>query len=107
MATLTTELVQGRTASPILFRFFIEDLAGDLREVKGGSREPKSASMEDPGKLVADDVILISHTAKEMQDILNVCTKWAKANRLEWKPAKCIVVVDNPSKLTNTISLAG
>lgn len=47
-AVLTTGLVQRGTASPALFRFFINDLAGDLRVAQGKSREPTEDSISDP-----------------------------------------------------------
>lgn len=59
IATLTSGIVQGGTASPSLFRFFINDLSGDFRAAKGGSREPEGDSMNDPRKMVVNDVILI------------------------------------------------
>lgn len=60
VSILTTGLVQGGTSSPALFSFFINDLAGDLREAQRKEREPRDNSISEPGKLVADDVILIA-----------------------------------------------
>lgn len=91
-ALLTTRLSQGFTASPTLFRFFINDLAGDLREAVGENRESCGPSMSNPAKLVADDVILIGRSSEELRRLLEACTKWASNNRLEWKPSKCTIV---------------
>lgn len=68
----TTGLVQGGTASrsPALFGFLIDDLSGDLRAAKDGNREVTGTSLDDPGKLVAENVILIARTAEELQIIL-------------------------------------
>lgn len=72
----------------------IDDLAGDLRAARDGDRETRDSGLNDPGKLVADDVILISNTKEEMQALLEAFTQWALKNRLDWKPAKCKVVAD-------------
>lgn len=75
IATLTTGLVQGGTASPSLFRFFINDVAEEMRAVMATERDGTgTSSLDDPGKLVADDVILIANSAGTMQQLLDVCT---------------------------------
>lgn len=56
---------------------------------------------------MADDVILIAHTAEEMHLLLDVFSKWAKENILEWKPSKFTVVIDVPSILTPQLKLSG
>lgn len=63
--------------------------------------------MEDPGKMVADDVILIANSQEELQRLLDTCTSWAERNRLVWKPAKCVIVTDNEDSLTQPLTLAG
>lgn len=82
-AVLTTGLVQGGTASPALFRYFIDDLAGELREGQGKSRTATGEILDDPGKLVADDVILVADTQEDMQSFLVVYTRWARHNELQ------------------------
>lgn len=92
-AIITTGLAQGGSASPALFRIFIDDLAGDLRQAQGKNREAVGDSLEDPAKLVADDVVVIAKSEEGLQTLLDTCTNWAARNHLEWKPQKCSVVV--------------
>lgn len=96
---LTKGLMQGGKASPALFRFFIEDLAGDLRATVGGTRELNCPSLVDYVKLVADDLLLVGRSPGELQVLLDVCSKWDTRNGLEWKPAKCTIVVERPESL--------
>lgn len=104
-AILTTSLMQGGTASPALFRFFIDDLAGDVRTVIGKSRDPIGPSLSDPRKLVADDVILVDRSSEELQLLIDACNKWAERNSLQWKPAKCTIVMPNPERFHRVLNL--
>lgn len=106
-AILTIGLVQGDTASPALFRFFIDDLAGDLREGQEKARKAAGNSMDDPGKLVADYVTLIADTQEEMQSLLDLCTSWTERNGLKWKLTECTIVIENQDSLTRPLILAG
>lgn len=83
VALLTTGLLQGGTASLTLFRFFINDLAGDLRMAVSGSRKPTGPILTDPGKLVANDGILVDRSPEELKKLLDVCTDWASKNGQE------------------------
>lgn len=78
VALLTKWIVQGGKVSSALFRFFIDDLAGDLRAAVGKSRESNGYSLADPTKLVAEDFILIGRSLEELQVLLDVCLKCAR-----------------------------
>lgn len=74
--TLTTDLAEGGTASPPLFRIFIDDLERPLRQAQGKETEASGDSLDDPCKLVADDVILIGKSETEMHKLLDTCIEW-------------------------------
>lgn len=78
-----------------------------MRELQWKPREAKGEIIYDPVKMVADDVILVTNSQDELQNLLDVCTKWALRNRLQWKPAKCVVVMVNPEGLTSPLTAAG
>lgn len=90
-----------------MFRFFIDDLARDLRQAQGKGRGPSGDSVSEPGKLVADDVILVARSEEEMQKLLDVCTHWASRNKLNWKPAKCSIVMERATGNLTDLNLAG
>lgn len=99
LAILTTGLTQGGSASPALFRIFIDDLAKELRMAIGQDAEGERESLRDPAKLVADDVILLVEEEESLQILLDACTAWAERNGLEWKPQKCSVVLRDPADI--------
>lgn len=92
-AILTTGLAKCGSASPALFRIFIDDFAGDLRQAQGKHREGEGDSLVDPAKLVVDDVVVVANSEEELQQLLDICTQWASRNHSEWKPQKISVVV--------------
>lgn len=57
--------------------------------------------------MVSDDVILIANTQEELQRLLDTFTRWAKRNKLQWKPAKCTVVMENANEITASLKQAG
>lgn len=97
IAILTTGLTQGGSASPALFRIFIDDLPGELRKTIGLEETAEGNSLKDAAKLVADDVIhglvtLLAKNESDLQVLLDTCTDWAARNGLGWKPKKCSIV---------------
>lgn len=54
-------------------------------------------SLQDPAKLVADDLIIVAKTERDLQTLLETCTEWTQANSLEWKPHKCAVIAQRTS----------
>lgn len=104
-AILMVGLVQGGKASPALFRIYINDLA-DLRGAIGMNGEGGGPSTRDPGKLVADDVILLAKSETKLQNLLDICTTWERENNLDWKPAKCSIIVPKLEGESYSYSLA-
>lgn len=92
VAILRTGITQGGSAPPALFRIFIDDLAGELRKGVGKAAKAEGDSLQNPHKLVADDVIIIAKGETELQALLDVCTDWARLKCLTWKPQKCSIV---------------
>lgn len=99
--------MQGGTASPALFRLFINDLASELRGEQGVDGEPTRGSIDDPEKMVEDDVTFIAHSPAELQKLLYICTRLSERNRLKFKPAKCVIVTADAEGITQPITLAG
>lgn len=107
-ALLATGLTQGGSASPALFRIFIDDLASALRMALGKPAMATSDSFQDKAKLVADDVIIVAQNEIELQLLLDTCTTWAATNHLEWKPQKCSIEAKHSSTSPNRVyTLAG
>lgn len=80
VATLTTGLTKGGAASPALFRIFIDDLSGEVRNALGRDGTVTGNSLKDPAKLVADDVVLMVQSDEKLQIPLDTCTAWANRN---------------------------
>lgn len=95
IAVLTTRPTQGGSASPALFRVFIDDLVSEIRSLQGKHVIVDGESLRDPFKFVADDVIVITKIDEELQKLLEVYTDWSERNQLEWKPQKCSAVETN------------
>lgn len=108
IAKLSTGLTQGGSASPALFRIFIDDLSSDLRKALGRYETQEGSSLNDPAKLVADDVILLAQNEVELQILLDTFTAWANRKHLEWKPQKCSVIsLGTTTPRTRQFTLAG
>lgn len=69
-----------------MFKFFINDLPKQIREIL--KAKFLEAILQDPAILVADDVIALSATVEQMQEIATECCRWARANGLNWNPEK-------------------
>lgn len=105
-AIITIGLTQGGTASPALFRLYINDLAGRLIIAAGKDIDGNESHTFDPRKLVEDDVILVANSKEQLQKLLEVCSARDTENELSWKPSKCAIVVPDIEKVNTTFTLA-
>ena len=81
---------QGSVLSPLLFDIFIDPLIQKLKERNLGVRiGPRIVSC----LLFADDVALLATSHRALQQLLNVCTKFAKEFFLSFSQPKSNVVV--------------
>lgn len=46
-------------------------------------------------------------TAEELQELLDISTRWAKTKKLEWKPSRCTGVSEDQKQLITPLILAG
>lgn len=72
VAVFTIELVQGGTASPALFRIYINELLQEVREALGMYKS--FSSVHDPEKLVEDYVLLLAKNETKFPTLLDACT---------------------------------
>ena len=71
---------QGDTLSPTLFSLFINDLA---KEIKAAGYGISVGNDKVPILLYADDIVLLSESEDEMQNMLNIVYAWCRKWRLE------------------------
>jgi hypothetical protein len=85
---------QGCQLSPLLFAFFINTLAEEIKETRIGVKTGDNVT----GILLyADDVVLMAETGEELQILLNVLSKWCNKWRLTINISKTKVVHYRPS----------
>ena len=79
-------LLQGSSLSPILFNFYINDLAEAL--------DAKPEGLRVHGKVVnallfADDTALLAATTPQLAKLLRTCEQWSISAGMEFSPTKC------------------
>ena len=85
MFDLQTGVRQGCVMSPILFSFFINGLAKEIkRKTKGVPIGENRVRL----LLYADDIVLLAETQKDLQDMLNIVTSYSKKWRFRVNPKK-------------------
>ena len=70
-------VAQGSIISPALFNIFIEDLAIEISNVTGLSKEDIL--------LYADDLLALCSSVQELKKVTQVIDNWAKSNGMEHK----------------------
>ena len=87
MFELNTGVRQGCVMSPVLFSFFINGLAKEInKRTKGicvGDRKVRLL-------MYADDIVLMSETKRDLQNMLDVVTTYSKKWRFRLNPKKVI-----------------
>ena len=85
MFELNTGVRQGCVMSPVLFSFFINGLAKEInKRTKGicvGDRKVRLL-------MYADDIVLMSETKRDLQNMLDVVTTYSKKWRFRLNPKK-------------------
>lgn len=86
-ATVTRGVPQGAPSSPIYFNVYVNELALEAEEWtnRRGVRDGEMV-------LVADDVLIQAASRYELQELLNVATKWKDRLHAHWSVAKSFYV---------------
>ena len=82
-------MIQGSILSPILFNVYINDLPKALRERHGGLN---ISGTKINSLLYADDIVLVTSPAQQLQNMLGTCERVSRDHRYEFAPEKCEVV---------------
>ena len=78
-------LQQGALSSPILFNYFINDLIEELNRQDIGAQIGTKVINN---LLFADDILLVAHTPRQLQKLLNICSNWANKWKLNFSQSK-------------------
>ena len=90
---------QGDCISPTLFALFINDLALDIKNLNCGVRY---GDLDISILLYADDVVLISETEENLQQMLNMVSEWCRKWRLKCSSSKSKAVHFRHKSTTRT-----
>ena len=95
---IASGVVQGSRLGPILFDIFLNDLLGDLK------KKSKGVAIANDIKVhclaYADDLCLIAENEIELQNMLEICSKWAIKNGMAFNPKKSEVLIHPKNNFT-------
>lgn len=77
-------LLQGSSASPLLFNFYINDLVTNLRQQALVQTSGTAAN----ALLFADDTVIFGKTLADLSALLDTVVNWAHMNRMKFAPEK-------------------
>lgn len=86
---ITNGILQGDTLSPLLFDIFVADFESHLLETTGVIISDQNIQV----LFYADDMVLISRTAEDMQKKLDILYNYSEDNKMEVNTAKSKVMV--------------
>ena len=89
-------LQQGALSSPILFNLYINDLITELNQVQAGIHINNLAINN---LLFADDIMLIASNKQQLQQLLDICSKWANKWKLKFSASKSKTLTNNTSRI--------
>ena len=75
---------------PTLFNIFFDDLVSQLKQKFAGAQFSFGTHL--PVLAYADDLVLISNSAPEMQKMLDFCYSYARENEFEFNSTKCKIL---------------
>ena len=94
---VSTGVRQGAVLSPLLFDVFVDSLIGQLKQTGVGVRVSHNPDGRRVCVLVfADDIVLLSESPDEMQELLDVCSSWADAHGMTFNLDKSNAVIFGP-----------
>ena len=95
-------VMQGSKLGPILFIIFINDL---LKQLHNANLGVQIWNMIISVLGFADDIILLSQSAKNLQKLIDICAEWSKVNGMKFNISKCKVMVLNGRKKQKTFTM--
>ena len=87
---IDTGVVQGSRLGPTLFNVFFDDFICKLQNKFQGARFSFGKKLSTLA--YADDIVLLSSNPKEMQKMLDFCSKYAQENEFEFNIGKCKIL---------------
>ena len=92
---VTNGVKQGGILSPKLFNVYMNDLSVMLTKAKIGCSIPKYFLNH---LFYADDLVLITTSAKGMQKLLNMCSDYVNRNNIIFNPSKTVLMLYETTK---------
>ena len=89
-------LQQGALSSPILFNFYINDLIGLLNTANVGINIGR---LKINNLLFADDIMIMTKTKRNLQQLLHICKAWANKWKLNFNPNKSKTLTNQNYKI--------
>ena len=91
---------QGGILSPYLFNIYMDDLSYKLKKKYAGC---KIANMIINHLFYADDLVLMCPSQRGLQELLNICEKYATENDIIFNTKKTVVLVRRSKLLKNAL----
>ena len=86
---------QGSICAPFYYTIFIDAL---LHELQSSSHSIKIGSVNIGAPTQADDVVLLAHSRKSLNELLRICYRYANKWRYLYNPTKCAACILRPSR---------